>query len=390
MIKNLSIKGKLALLVGIFLVGFAAYGVQSYRVLETVKVNGPVYQNIVQGKDIIADILPPPEYIIESYLVTFQMLDETDNAKLQQLAERCKTLRDEYNARHEHWVKDMAEGEIKNLLVDRSYKPAVEFYEIRDAEFIPAVLSGDRVKGRELVNGILKDKYEAHRTQIDAVVKLTNIRNAEDEKDAAEYIAKSTLTLIGLGFGIVALSCVLSWVLATAIRKPLDGTVSVLEAVAMGDLTKRLQVDSNDEVGRMGKALNHSLEAMRNTLTSINKSAVSLGGSSQQMIASSQKILAYADEAHSQASAAAERASDLHRGFQLVVNRIGELNDGSTDLQSTVCAVAEKSAKVAADVPIVADAASLTTGSANETLDAATELAEMAIELQQMVARFKH
>lgn len=32
---------------------------------ERIKVNGPVYVDIIRGKDLIADILPPPEYIIE-------------------------------------------------------------------------------------------------------------------------------------------------------------------------------------------------------------------------------------------------------------------------------------------------------------------------------------
>jgi methyl-accepting chemotaxis protein len=32
-------------------------------------VNGPVYQEIVNGKDLIADILPPPLYIVESYML---------------------------------------------------------------------------------------------------------------------------------------------------------------------------------------------------------------------------------------------------------------------------------------------------------------------------------
>lgn len=390
MLKNLSIKNKLSVLMFLFVAGIVAYGIQSYRVLETVKVNGPIYKNIVQGKDIIADILPPPEYIIESYLLTFQMLDEKDSAKLQKLVERCKSLRDEYETRHEYWNKDLADSEIKDLLVNRAYKPAIEFYEIRDSQFLPAILNGDRAKGWELVNGSLREKYEEHRAQIDEVVRLAAIRNSEDEKAAAAYIAESTWMLIGLGVGVVALCCGISWVLAGTIRKPLDEAVVVLEAVAKGDLTKRLQVDSNDEVGRMGKALNCTLDSMGSTLKTINKRATTLGSSSQQMIASSQKILAYADEAHSQANEASERASGLHRSFQSVVNHISELNGGSDDLRSTVCAVAEKSEKVAADIPIVAHAASLTTGSANETLDAATELAKMAGELQQMVAQFRH
>ena len=36
--------------------------------LEKLKINGP-YQQIVTVKDLVADILPPPEYIIEPYLV---------------------------------------------------------------------------------------------------------------------------------------------------------------------------------------------------------------------------------------------------------------------------------------------------------------------------------
>ena len=50
--------------------------------LEEPKVNGPVYQRIVQGKDLSADVLPPPEYIIESYLVTLQMERMEDKAEL--------------------------------------------------------------------------------------------------------------------------------------------------------------------------------------------------------------------------------------------------------------------------------------------------------------------
>jgi hypothetical protein len=41
-------------------------------VLDRVKINGPLYQQIVSGKDLIADILPPPEYIIETYLSFFE------------------------------------------------------------------------------------------------------------------------------------------------------------------------------------------------------------------------------------------------------------------------------------------------------------------------------
>ena len=49
----------------------------AYRVVSTVKVSGPLYADIIRGKDLVADILPPPEYIIESYLVAYQAGGET-------------------------------------------------------------------------------------------------------------------------------------------------------------------------------------------------------------------------------------------------------------------------------------------------------------------------
>ncbi len=40
----------------------------TYFALRTLKVGGHLYGQIVLGKDLLADILPPPEYIIEPYL----------------------------------------------------------------------------------------------------------------------------------------------------------------------------------------------------------------------------------------------------------------------------------------------------------------------------------
>ena len=60
--KNLSVRLKLYCLVGIFGLSFLGFGYSAYRTLELVKVNGPYYARIVQGKDLVADVLPPPAH----------------------------------------------------------------------------------------------------------------------------------------------------------------------------------------------------------------------------------------------------------------------------------------------------------------------------------------
>src|SRR5688572_9768816 len=77
--------GKLTLLVVAFAALFLLFGATTWRTLEQVRVKGPIYTEIVLGKDLIADVLPPPAYIIESYLLTLQLVDEADPNRVSQL-----------------------------------------------------------------------------------------------------------------------------------------------------------------------------------------------------------------------------------------------------------------------------------------------------------------
>ncbi len=84
------------------------FGLMSYQTIEKLRVNGEMYLQIVQGKDLIADILPPPDYIVESYLNAFQMIDESNKGKLEQLIDKSKSLKSDYITRHNFWVKELA------------------------------------------------------------------------------------------------------------------------------------------------------------------------------------------------------------------------------------------------------------------------------------------
>ena len=70
---SFSVKSKFVALVLAVVVGFGVVGAITYSTVDRIKVNGPLYNQIVTGKDLVADVLPPPEYIIESYLTTLQL-----------------------------------------------------------------------------------------------------------------------------------------------------------------------------------------------------------------------------------------------------------------------------------------------------------------------------
>lgn len=56
-----SIRTKLTILSGVFVAALLLLAGYAFVTLQTVKVNGPLYDAIVRDKDLIADILPPPQ-----------------------------------------------------------------------------------------------------------------------------------------------------------------------------------------------------------------------------------------------------------------------------------------------------------------------------------------
>ncbi|HEX2949861.1 MAG TPA: hypothetical protein VHV83_09905, partial [Armatimonadota bacterium] len=242
-LRHLPIRFKLVFLIALFSLGLLGFSLLAFRTLFSLQVNGPLYHRIVQGKDLIADILPPPEYIIEANLVVHQMIEETNPSRLKAMIAKGDTLRHDYETRHDFWQNDLPEGSMKRMMVEDSYTPAMEFFRIRDEQFIPALMSGQREKARQIALVELQNKYMEHRAAIDRVVKMATDRNAADEAIASATIKSRTIQLIVLAVSILLLVIIICLTLARSIGGTLrtlsHETQRLISAAAQGELHER-------------------------------------------------------------------------------------------------------------------------------------------------------
>jgi len=178
------------LLLCLFALDLIGLAVFSYWTIRTVQVNGPLYHNIVTAKDLVADVLPPPKYLVESYLVVLLMMDARGPENLTAYIDKSRGLREEYTTRQEFWLKELPQGQLKRLLCETSHRPAMEFFEIRDNQFIPALRAGRLEQARTLAQGPLRNKYEEHRVQIDRVVELATAAGSAEESRAAAIMRR--------------------------------------------------------------------------------------------------------------------------------------------------------------------------------------------------------
>ncbi len=265
---NLKVKYKLLTLVGIAVLGFLLFGLNSYRTLVKVEVNGELYNNIVRQKDLLADILPPPAYLVESYLVALQMTNTTDPEEIAQLKKQSEKLREDFETRHAFWEKELSDPQTREVFLKKSYEPGLSFFEVFDKEFLPAIEKGDPAKARAVAEGALQDKYNLHRAAIDDVVKLSTKNSQEGEAEAAQILSSSNFWMVAIGIIICLGVAAAGWVFSNLIAEPLGEITEKLEAMAQGDINQRFNYTGNDEIGKLAVSFHSITDYIRNIANS--------------------------------------------------------------------------------------------------------------------------
>jgi methyl-accepting chemotaxis protein len=165
--------------------GLAAMVITSGYALNQLRIGGAFYSQIKLGNDLVADILPPPEYVVEAYLEATLAL--RDPSKLSVHQDRLKELHREYDERREFWVKSDLEPAMKANLTVKSAAEVQKFWMVTENEILPALSKNDR-EGAEKAYARLGAIYLAHRAIIDDIVKQANTANSELEIVAAQRV----------------------------------------------------------------------------------------------------------------------------------------------------------------------------------------------------------
>jgi methyl-accepting chemotaxis protein len=233
--------------------GLGAVIATSVYGLSQLKVGGPLYNQIKLGNDLIADILPPPEYVIEAYLEATLVLH--DPAQLAAHRDRIAQLKKEYDERHDFWVKSDLDPGLKTKLVEKSDSEVRRFWTAIQQGLLPALAKGDSAAAAKSYAEITA-RYTAHRAIIDDIVKQTNDQNAATEVAATERVSTFTFVLWGVSAAVFLVIGAGIFGVAFGVIRPIAAMTDVMKGLAGGDLNVSVPALSRgDEVGAMARAV---------------------------------------------------------------------------------------------------------------------------------------
>jgi methyl-accepting chemotaxis protein WspA len=321
-VNRLPLKAKLALLVSVFLVGLTTMFGVSYWTLTTVQIGGLSYRRIIASKDLVADVLPPPEYIIESYLLTREALDEHEPAALRALIERGKKLREEFETRHAYWQEHLEGEAMRREMLKHAYVPAMRFYELRDRELEPALLAGRQEAAAALVRGPLREQYEQHRKVIDRIVAAALADQTRHEGDAEGFVLGAKRSLWGLALGLTLLSLFVASRIMRALLAKLRGS-----SVALSSTATQIAATSREQQA---------------TINSYSASTTEIAASVREISATSQELLRTMDEVEGLAQRARDAATEGKSGLSEMDEAMKQLSSSTAAISGKLSVIREK------------------------------------------------
>src|SRR5258708_11805401 len=246
-------------------VGFASVVLTGAYALRELKVGGPLYADIKLGNDLVADILPPPAYVIEAYLEATLAL--RDPKELASHETKLAQLKKDYDDRKSFWTSSDLQPALKTMLVEKSDSEVRKFWQNLETELLPALRAKDNGKAEDAY-ARLTEIYSAHRAVIDSLVESANKQNSDMEATAAARDG-SLSTVVWSVSGLVLAVVVLGILgLAFGVIRPLVRITAVMQQIAKGDLAIEVPfADRQDEIGGVAGALtvfkDNALESAR-------------------------------------------------------------------------------------------------------------------------------
>jgi len=139
-----------------------------------------------------------------------------------------------------------------------------------------------------------------------STVKLDLMTQSAREAEATYQSARTVMITIMIIAVMAGLA--ISVYVGRLVANPLASTIEVLSGVAAGDFTRRLDINTRDEVGLMATALNQTIDQMRNALLDVKQSSENVAAASEELASASQQLSSGAQQ---QASSLEETAASL-------------------------------------------------------------------------------
>lgn len=286
MLKNMSVGKRLAIGFGLIVVLLISMGLSGYWGLEaitreTLKVLNGDAKIVTLAARVKATTLELRRYEKDTEL-------NMDDAQVRN--EYASKWRTQQQKLHDTLGElDKFQLLPEDRLAVQSMRENLATYEQGYTKVLGMIEQGKLHTPQECNQTITQYKDPIHRLE-DAATELTN-RHAEVLVPMVEEIAKTTTTTL-IVFSVLAIfvSVLITLVISRGITKPIQEVADVVETICAGDLTKSINADRGDEIGRLLAAIAKMVGKLNEMIGEVRIGAGSVSTAAAQVASSASTV----------------------------------------------------------------------------------------------------
>jgi diguanylate cyclase (GGDEF)-like protein len=255
-----------AAVVSIFALGMVAVALAYGATLRRVKVNGPIDQELSENAELLADVLPPPLFLVEADRYAYRMVAPgVARPTNSEMNARLRRYEDGFAERRRVWERKIDDPELLKVFSVGAIEPG-ERYLRAYPRLIELVGRNQVAEAQRYLNLELRPIYLVHRSGIERLV--TELRDREtlarDRARSEVNVAQNRLLVI------VSLTLVITVGLAGLAARRIVGRLRSLQRfalqVANGDLAARSTLRGSDEMTALGAIMNELASNLDQTM----------------------------------------------------------------------------------------------------------------------------
>ena len=329
-LKNVRVGPKMWAVVAMSLAALLTYAAVSMTTVAKVRVGGDAYRRISQNNALLADVLPPPGYLVEADLTVYQLVEAAqlgDAAAFADSRADLDQLEADFATRHEYWNGLLTDPTLRTAMLDDAWVAGQDFFAIVHDEIIPALEAGDTDGAADTVHDELQAAFSRHRTAIDAVVEQTTASATEFEQQTISTAEGRGRLLIGLLGITLVVVLALSIGVVRSILRPVLTLRRRMAEIGSGhaDLRARLDVDRRDEFGGVASSFNQFVDKLGETVGAVDIRAEQLLAGSRELTIVSEGLTSASTNSMRQTAVVAEAAEQVNRTMSSVLTASGEM-----------------------------------------------------------------
>ena len=188
------------------------------------------------------------------------------------------------------------------LLVQRK-----EYVQLMDRLFAVS-RTGDAAQAREMLGGRSLEIFNASAKTLTDLIVLKNQQSSNEVAAAERVYNQALIVLVVSGVAAVLLAIAAAIWIIRSIQRPLRNAVEVADKVAEGDLTSKIDVHSQDELGVLLASLQRMQSSLVQTVHTVRSGAEGVASASNQIAMGNTDLSSRTEE---QASALEQTAASM-------------------------------------------------------------------------------